>query len=88
MAKKKEPEAFACPVEKMGYVQKFRLYPAEKCTWMLCDYSKQSITTDGSLCPDKAIKIQSDTGINRALPWGTMIFPCDQPEVNAPKETE
>lgn len=76
---KPQPEAFACPIEKMAYLTPFKLSPSDHEVWILQDYHEQSITDDGALCRDKPITIRSNTGVTSKLVWGSMVYPTNVP---------
>ena len=88
--KSESPEPFSCPVEKMAYLTPFRLTPNAHEVWIIIDYWDQSITADGELCRDKPIKVRSNTGVNRDLPWGTIVYPTKEniPQIEVPSAQE
>lgn len=87
MVKKQDKPLMHIPVEKLAYCQQFYAsHDTKHQTWTLCDYSEQSITGDGALCPNKPIKVRNDTGIKREIPWGTMVIPLKLPPTTEPTE--
>lgn len=83
---KKQASIFI-PVENCAYLQPFTIESDQKhTTWVLCDFSEQSITEEGELCRDKPLKIRSNTGVTRKLEWGTLVQPIEQPKQEESQE--
>lgn len=78
-AEDEENEYAPRPVEKMPYVTRFKLTadaPAQQ-VYQLLDYCEQDVAENRGwgLCRDKGLRVRSVTGVERRVPWGTVVYP-------------